>query len=294
MSTLLKRQYAVSGRSLPYFSLLLVGLLLGTTFSVTKGALDTLPPLGFVGWRFAAATLGLVLLGIPRGCAIWKDGFVAGMILYVAVALQTAGLASTTASKSALITALYVLIVPMIGGAAARRTPQSVVTASALLAVAGLAMLTFETPVFGDALTIGAAIAYAGHQTIVRQSPHPIVPYTTAQVAVVSGLGLLTSAMFEGFSVPEKADLPAIVFVGLVVSAGAFLLYTWSQTKLPGGHGYVVPILEPLFAVPIAIAVHNESLSSRAWFGAALLIGAVIAIAARSRPGLAAGLGFAD
>ena len=86
MSTLLKRQYAVSGRSLPYFSLLLVGLLLGTTFSVTKGALDTLPPLGFVGWRFAAATLGLVLLGIPRGRAIWKDGFVAGMILYVAVA----------------------------------------------------------------------------------------------------------------------------------------------------------------------------------------------------------------
>lgn len=279
--------------AVPYLGLVLAAALFGATFVIIKGALDDLPPLAFVGWRFLIATVALGLLGRPRGSQIWKDGFVAGLVLYAGFALQTAGLTTTTASKSGLITGLYVIITPLLGGALSRTAPRWVTLVGAAASVVGLALLTDPGGeggfVFGDALTVGAAIAIAAHIVIVGQTAgrHPIVAYTTTQMAVVAGLALVTSAMFEGLPIPTQGDLPALLLTGLFVSGGAFLIQVWAQTKISPDHTAIVLTLEPVFAVIVGMAVRAETLSRNGWLGAGVMVGAIyFVVIASTRPGL--------
>ena len=270
-----------NNRVTPYLALILAAFLFGATFVVIKGALDDLPPLAFVGWRFLIAAAALVLLGRPKGLLIWKDGFVTGLVLYAAFALQTAGLTTTTASKSGLITGLYVVITPLIVGAVRRSAPRWVTGAGAVMSVIGLGLLTApgvdEAFVFGDALTVGAAVAIAAHIVLVDQTAgrHPVVAYTAAQMAVVAGLALLTSAMFEGLPIPTQSDLPALLLTGLFVSGGAFLIQIWAQTKISPDHTAFVLTLEPVFAVLMGVAIRDEQLSSNGWLGASVMVGAI-------------------
>lgn len=268
-------------RALPYLGLILAAALFGATFVVVKGALEDVPPLAFVGWRFLIASAALALLGRPKGVLIWRDGFVAGLVLYAAFALQTAGLTTTTAAKSGLITGLYVVIVPLIGGAVTRSAPRWVTVAGAIMSVIGLGLLTApgvgESIVFGDVLTVGAAVAIAAHIVLVSQTAgrHPVVAYTTAQMTVVAGLALLTSAMFEGLPIPTRGDIPALLLTGLFVSGGAFLLQIWAQSKVSPDRTALVLTLEPVFAVLIGMAIRDERLSRKGWLGAAIMVGAI-------------------
>ena len=107
-----------------YLALAFAALLFGSTFVVVKEAVTDLPPLGFVGWRFLLGAAAMLLLGIPRGRALWRDGLVAGLLLFAGYATQTVGLAHTTASNSGLITGLYVVFTPLLAAVVARRVPR--------------------------------------------------------------------------------------------------------------------------------------------------------------------------
>ncbi len=97
--------------------------LFGATFVVVKSALDDISPLSFVAWRFLIGAIILFALALPRGREIWIHGTIAGVALFAGYALQTAGLQYTSASNSALITGLYVVLTPFLAAIFARRAP---------------------------------------------------------------------------------------------------------------------------------------------------------------------------
>ncbi len=127
--------------SVAYIALAVAALLFGATFVVVKEAVAVLPPLAFVGWRFLIGALALLILGIPRGRPIWRDGLAAGVLLFAGFALQTAGLAETSASNSGLITGLYVVFTPLLAAAVARHGVGRGTVAGTLVAFVGLALL---------------------------------------------------------------------------------------------------------------------------------------------------------
>ena len=77
---------------------------------VIKSAVEDMTPIAFVAWRFLLGAGLLAVFAIPRGRKMWIHGSVAGLALFAGYSLQTAGLTYTTASNSALITGLYVVI----------------------------------------------------------------------------------------------------------------------------------------------------------------------------------------
>ncbi len=142
-------------------------------------------------------------------------------------AFQTAGLVTTTASKSGLITGLYVVLTPLIAGAVARRAPRSVTVVGAGLAFVGLALLTspgngFTDLVVGDTLTVGAAFGFAGHIVVLATSAprHPVIRFTAAQMSVVAALALISSFFVEGLPTPRTSDLPALAATGVADQRG--------------------------------------------------------------------------
>jgi len=263
-----------------YAALAFAALLFGSTFVVVKQAVEDLPPLGFVGWRFVLGSAALLLFGLPRGRALWRDGLIAGLLLFAGYATQTIGLAYTSASNSGLITGLYVVFTPLLAAAVARRAPRLLAVAGAVLAFGGLALLTLEDGFNlrrGDLLTVACAVSYAAHIVYLARvaSRHRVIPFTAVQLAVVAVGGLATAAIFEGPRLPPTSVWPALLLTGLAVSAGAFFLQVWSQTVIGPSRTAIILALEPAFAAAVAAVVLDERLTAAGWVGAALILAGI-------------------
>jgi drug/metabolite transporter (DMT)-like permease len=268
-------------RTLPaYLALVLAAFLFGSTFVVVKDAIVRIPPLAFIGWRFLLGAGALLVLVRPRRPALWRHGTVAGLFLFAGYALQTLGLERTSASNSALITGLYVVLTPFVAATVVRRVPSSRVVGGAVLAFAGLGVLTVTEGILlgsGDALTLGCAVAFAAHIAYLARVAgwHPVVPLTAVQLLVTSVLALASSAVFEGLPLPGRSVAVAIVATGLAVSAGAYLLQVWAQTRIGPGRTALLLALEPAFAVAVAAVVLDERFTPRDWAGAALIVAGI-------------------
>jgi drug/metabolite transporter (DMT)-like permease len=218
---------------------------------------------------------------------MWRDALAAGVFLFLGYALQTVGLTMTSASNSALITGLYVVITPLVASGLARRAPDPWVSIGVMVAFVGTALLTVSDGLrldTGDLLTVGAAFAFSGHIiSLAHFAPrHPVVPFTAAQVLVTSVLAFSAAAWLEGIELPTPAVLPGLLGTALAVSAGAYLLQIWAQTVVGASRTAVILALEPAFGVATAAVVLGERLTTAAWIGAGLILGAIYVVIART------------
>lgn len=269
-------------------ALLAASFLFGATFVVIKSALDSTDPLTFVAWRFLIGAGVLAIFAIPKGREIWKHGSLAGVALFAGYALQTAGLALTSASNSALITGLYVVLTPFLVAVFKRRPPSGWVVAAAAGSFVGLFLLT-DTDGFslngGDLLTLGCAAAFAFHIVALSRyaRQHPVVPFTTVQLAVTAVLAFPASWLFEGSALPPSQAWGAIILTGIGVSVLAFLLQVWAQTVVGASTAAVVLAAEPAFGVATAWVVLEERLDLAGWVGAALIVAAIYVVVTKQR-----------
>lgn len=224
-----------------------------------------------------------MLIGVPRGMRVWRDGAVAGSLLFVGYSLQTAGLVTTGASNSALITGLFIIFTPLLAALLYRRSPSLGIAAAALLAFAGVVFLTYrpETAlVRGDLLTVGAALAFAGHIIALDRlaSRHSLLPFTAVQLLVTGLLAFPLAAITEGVPLPGRRELPAILITALGVSIGGYLLQLWAQTIISPSRTAILLALEPAFAVATAAVVLDERLTTAGWVGAGLIMAAILLV----------------
>jgi drug/metabolite transporter (DMT)-like permease len=261
--------------------------LFGSTFVVVKSSVEAFPPLNFVAWRFLVGGVALALLALPKGVKLWRDAFASGVFLFLGYAFQTVGLTMTSASNSALITGLYVVITPLLASALARRAPDPWVSIGVMVAFVGTALLTMSDGLrleTGDLLTVGCAFAFSGHiVSLARFAPrHPVVPFTAAQILVTSLLAFGAAFWLEGIEVPTPEVLPGLLGTALAVSGGAYLLQIWAQTVVGASRAAVILALEPAFGVATAAVVLGERLTTAAWIGAGLIVGAIYVVIART------------
>lgn len=277
-----------SPRSRAVLALIVASFVFGATFVVIKSAVAETPPLTFVAWRFLLGAVFLALFAIPRGPRLWRHGLVAGAALFAGYAFQTVGLTQTSASNSALITGLYVVFTPLIAAVFVRRAPSPWSVGAAAFSFAGLVLLTgtddlrLET---GDVLTVACALSFAAHIVILSKLArlHPVVPFTTAQLAVTSVLAFGSSWVLEGPSIPEGHAWGALLLTGIGASAGCFVLQIWSQTVVGPTTAAVVLAAEPAFAVATAWVVLEERLDLAGWVGAASIMAAIFIVITRQR-----------
>ena len=275
-----------SDRSRAVLALLAASFVFGATFVVIKAAVEQVPPLTFVAWRFLLGAGVLALFALPRGKKIWWHGTVAGAALFSGYAFQTAGLTETSASNSALITGLYVVITPFLAALFARRNPSWWSAGGAALSFAGLVLLTgadglsFER---GDLLTLACAFSFALHIVALSRLArhHPVVPFTTVQLSVTAALAFAAALLIEGPVQPPSSVWGALLLTGLGASAGCFVLQIWAQTVVGATTAAVVLAAEPAFAVATAWVVLGERLTLPGWAGAGLILLAIYVVVTR-------------
>ncbi|BAW01492.1 transporter [Thermus thermophilus] len=272
------------GYALGLLALNLLTLLWGTTFVVVKGAVEAMPASALVFLRFLVASLFFLpwLARLPRGA--WGPGMELAFWLLLGYASQAIGLQYTSASRSAFITALNVVLVPLLLSLAGRRVGRAGV--AALLAFLGVGLLSYDPnqPPFnvGDLWTLVTAVTYALY--IVRLEVHakaiPSLPLTAVQVV---GTALLAGpwALWEG-GLSWEVPWGAVLYLGVVATALTTWLQTWGQRHVPAPQAAVLYTLEPVWATLFAFLLLGERMGLTGALGAFLVIGATLQAIRRS------------
>ena len=267
----------------------------GATFVLIKAALDDVSATLFLAIRFSLATIALLIwfrrsalprTGVPgRSWDAVKAGALAGVFLFSGYIFQTLGLRLTTAPRSAFLTGLTSVAVPLLAAIVYRIRPQVSEIIGVMVALAGLALMTGPGVVgpmrIGDLLTIACAIGFAAHIVTLghfsEQMSFEVLAVT--QIGVSAVLGWLLFAVLE---VPRLAWRPAVVWAilitGLLATAFAFSVQAWAMQYTSATRTALIFMLEPVVAWITSYVLVGEGLSGRAAAGAVLILGGVLTV----------------
>ncbi len=264
-----------------------VTLIWGATFVVVKEALESSSTLLFLALRFSLAALALMLLfrrrlERPRR-STWAAGAAAGTALFLGYLFQTLGLRLTTPAKSAFLTGLSVVLVPLLGAVLYRTLPAATAWAGAGCGALGMYLLTAPGGTWrassGDGLTLLCAVSFAVHILLLGRFSRQVgvAELSVMQVAVAAVLSLATFWWAEApFVRWTGALIGAVAACGLLATALAFLVQTWAQQFTSPTHTALIFTLEPVFAWGTSYVVCGESLEGKAIWGAALILTGIV------------------
>ncbi len=275
--------------------LLMTTLIWGGTFASTKVLLDGgMEPMGLLTWRFGIAACVFLLLFFPRlrnrlDRTTLTVGLVLGLLLYIGFSLQTVGLGFTSSSRSGFITALYVVITPLLQILIGRNAPAKRVWLSVALVTLGLWLLTspvteagsgFNT---GDFLTLGCAFSFSIYIIVLDRfgGDRDVMALTALQLLTVTLCCGLHALLTEPWTSPAASiDWLLILFLALLAS----VFTTWCQTnfqpRTTPGRAAVIYTMESVFAAIIGIVLLGEHLGPHGYAGGALIVGGLVIVEA--------------
>jgi drug/metabolite transporter (DMT)-like permease len=276
----------------PQLALLLTTIIWAATFPATKLALDQVLPFSFLFLRFLFGTLAV---GIVFACfrqrlrwdpATLRTAGIASVFLFIGYATQTVGLRYTTASNSAFLTALYVVLVPLF----LRRFDRRLWIALAL-AVSGLWLLIRPSADInrGDVYTLLCAAAFALHIIAVERfvARGDMPSFSAWQLVMVTG-AVAGPAMVEGSGPGAVVFTPtllwALVITGVLATAFAFFVQVWAQRHVPAQRVALIFALEPALAAWLSWLVLGERLDVAGWVGSGLITAGVLIGTTASAP----------
>ncbi len=263
----------------------------GCTFVVVKGALEHVSTVLFLALRFtlASAALAIAFRPLPgkflRVRSVVAGGALAGVCLCAAYLFQTFGLRYTSASKSAFITGLSIVLVPVLAAIIERKPPNRSEIAGVAVAMAGMGLLTLQGLRLaisrGDLLTLGCAFGFALHIIVVGHYAPRLGFQGLALIQVVT-TAVLCGAAFAWVEPPVLVWQPnvalALLVTGLLATALAFSVQAWAQQYTTPTHTALIFALEPVFAWMTSFAIAGETLSTRAAAGALLILGGILLV----------------
>lgn len=278
--------------------LLIASFIWGTAFVAQSVGMDNVGPFTFYAARglIGAAVLVPVTLIMDRKRAVSKisanskggsmkmlllGGILCGILLFVASMLQQIGIMGTTVGKSGFLTALYIVIVPVLG-IFMKKYPSYLVWIAVGLALIGTALLSLSgdlTISTGDLYIIISALFFSIHIIVVSKLiPHiDGVKLSLIQLLVSGMLAVLPAVIMEK---PDINSLLAaafpILYAGIMSSGIAYTLQIMGQERLDETPASLIMSLESVFAMLAGVVVLGEVLSVREVSGAAILFLAVI------------------
>lgn len=277
--------------------LLLIGTVIwGCAFVAQSVAMDHVGPLTFQACRSALAVIVLlpVIALFDRGRKetdsylklwsskkLWTTGLACGAALFVASGLQQIGLVYTEPGKAGFLTAMYIVLVPVLGLFLGKR-PGILVWTSVVIAVAGLYFLSFvnaEGINVGDIILIGCALAYAVQITLVDRLSGGLdgLRLNCVQFLVVAVLSAVV--MFFTETPTWNGILAcggALLYTGILSSAVGFSLQILGQQRVAPEPASLIMSLESVFAVLAGWLILGQKLSGAETIGCCLMFAAVI------------------
>lgn len=269
------------------FFLALMCVIWGATFSLVRESLDRTDPHFYLFLRFGLAALVTALVFRRRirldDRTTMGKGVLLGGVLYLGFIFQTVGLAHTGAARSGFLTALYIVLVPLLLAIHLRRRPGARSVLAAAAALAGVAWLSGPDLVaggnlgLGEGLTLVCAGFFALQILLAGALPVPGRVWTLhfwqlATVTVLSAAGWLL--LGEARIVVDGQLWLSLLFTGVLGSVVALGIQLRWQPETTPERAAIVYSFEPVFAALTAWLLLGERLGwSELGGGALILVG---------------------
>ena len=291
---------------LAHLLLIAVVLVWGCTFPLVKAALRDISPLLFNLLRMSLAAIVMltVLLAHDRSRptrAELRLTATAGFFLALGYQFQTSGLAHTTPSKSAFLTGLVVVLVPILSllprvAPPTASRPNTIVFLGAITAFIGLILLTSQPGTgaallsgmhLGEWLTLACAGAFAAHLlTLAHAAPQISARRLGALQIAFAAIFMLLTLPLGGHATLHLTPtaILALAVTALFATAAAFTIQSWAQQILPPTHTALILTLEPVFAALTSLLFFHERFGRRELLGTALILAGILLAELRSGP----------
>ena len=283
-------------KTVSYLLLLLAAMIWGAAFAVQSEGARFVEPCTFVCTRYILSALVMLPLSLITGrkngpapvdrtefLHSLKGGLVCGFFLALASLSQQAGIATTTAGKAGFITALYVVLVPVLGLLFKKRPPLKIwfCVALGLLGLYLISVTSSFTIEKGDALMILCAVLFSAqilsvdHYSTGSRNVIFLANIQFLVTALISAVGMLL------WETPNWADLKAagvlILYMGIMSGAAGYTLQMAGQKHSDPAIASLIMSLEAVFSALTAWLFLHQTLSAREAAGCAILFVAVLA-----------------
>ena len=284
----------ISNRTrLAQIGLVFTTLAWGATFVMVKEGLNHAQPFTFGGYRFLIATICSLFLVRSQIFQLHKQEFysatLCGFFLFMGYAFQNFGLwendfyTATTPSKSAFITSISIIMVPIMLVVVGIQNVTFRIWAAILLATIGLYLLLDPTGSgisIGDILTFGCATCFAIHiilQDYYAKKGIHVTRFFFIQVGAVTIFSFICSFFFDTKPPSWTPELiNALLMTGIIATTIAILIMVWAQQILGPSQTALLFSLEPVFAAVFSWILIGELLGFWGWIGGILVVLAVV------------------
>jgi len=280
------------GRALSIALLVLVMLMWGGTYVVTKAGVDELPPMLFALLRFGIASLLLVPLALVRGGWArlprpipWRTLLLMGLtgvgLYYIGFNLA---LTYTTASQGALIQSSIPAITAVMAMVWLRERLSRQRVLGIVLAVVGVLLIvaraspdaSARSPLVGNLLMFGTVLLWGVYTILAKQVADVDIIAITASVAVIGTIMLVPAALIEAAGRPlpsiSSASWLRIFYLGALASAVGYLLYGRALRDLDASLVGAFVNLAPVIGVVSGVVLLGEAIAPIAILGGALVL----------------------
>ena len=259
----------------------------GVSFPVMKVLVNYYSPCWLLFLRFSAGAL-LIYIFFHRRIhssfmKVFKGGSIIGALLFIAIATQTVGLNYIGGGRSAFISAIYVLLVPLIIWAFRKKFPGWITLFAACLCVAGMYFLAGDEMSGGfnrgDVLTMICAFSFAVQIIAISHyagGSDPIV-LSFIEFLILSIMAFISSLIFE--SQAELINMHTIyglLFMITFCTFGCYMVQICAQKYAKPSHASIIMSLESVFGLLSSVIFLNESVSFHMALGCSLIFAAVL------------------
>ena len=282
--------------------LALASLIWGLAFVAQAQAADLVPPFAFNSIRcFIGAAALLLVLAIksvktkkpifPTEKSKMKEmfigGILCGILLTVSVNFQQYGLSvypdgSASEARAGFITALYVVLVPVVSMFFGKRSGIFVWVAVAV-AVSGIYLLSLSEGLhniyLGDVLMLGCALTFTFHILVVDRYGESVGGILLSMLQFLIG-GILSGLLALCFETVVWANViaaaPQLLYMGLLSSGLAYTLQIYGQRYAEPAIASLTMSLESVFAALGGWLISKNTLTPRELGGCALVFAAIV------------------
>ncbi len=280
--------------------LTLTALIWGTAFVFQRVGMDSIEPITFTAARFwlAAAAVGAVALvnakrerhnrtaeeTVRRKHETLIGGLCCGVFLGTASVFQQMGLVYTTAGKAGFITAMYILIVPIVNFVLFRRRNSWLVWLAVAIGVVGMYLLCVTEGLsltHGDTLVVVCAVLFSGHILCCDHFVRHGNPIGISAIQFLTTAALTTVVSFLAEQPTwEKviSAAPPILYCGLISGGVGYTLQIVAQKFTDPTIASLLMSLESVFAVIAGALLLHETMSTRELIGCIVMFAAIILV----------------
>lgn len=287
------------GRLMGDIMLMTTAFIWGTAFVAQRAGMEHIGPLTFMATRYMLAVISIGIVAYLYFCMNKKkyamslsrpkhdktttivSGLVTGSILFVASSMQQTGLVYSSAGKVGFITALYIIIVPILGIFFKKRVGP-LTWLGVVLATVGLYLLTMKEGLsmeYGDFIVLMASFIWAVHILVIDYYSNKVEPLYMSFLQFFVAMILSSIAMFL-WEKPEWSgiwDARVSIFYAGVFSAGVgYTLQMIAQKNTDPTIASLILSLEAVFGALGGYFLLNEVLSTKELIGCVVMFIAIL------------------